>query len=40
MGIWPFNEQLTEISEEKFLIEFDNIIKKPHEYSDISLISG
>jgi hypothetical protein len=40
IGIWPFNEQLTEKSKENILESFDNLIKKPHEYSEIALITG
>ena len=40
IGIWPFNEQRTEISSEVLLGTLNNLIKNPLEYLDISLIAG
>ena len=40
IGTWPFNEQPKEISSEGVHEEFVNLIKKPHEYSNITLITG
>jgi len=40
IGIWPFNEQPTEITPEGVHEEFVNLIKKPHEYSNITLITA
>ena len=39
IGIWPFNEQHNEITLEGVHQEFANLIKKPHEYSNITLIT-
>ena len=38
IGVWPFNKQIVELSPEEILELFNNLIKKPHEYSNISLI--
>ncbi len=40
IGIWPFNEQLSEDSLRNFIKNFENLIKNPHDYNDISVISG
>ena len=40
IGIWPFNEQPKEITPEGVHQEFANFIKKPHEYSNITLITA
>jgi len=38
IGVWPFNKQVEEFSAEEIHETFNNLIKKPHEYSNISLI--
>ena len=38
IGVWPFNKELDDPSPEDFLKAFNNIIKNPHDYSNISLI--
>ena len=38
IGVWPFNKQIEELSPEEILEIFNNLIKKPHEYRNISLI--
>jgi len=39
IGIWPFNTNIAELSYEVIVEKFNNLIKKPHEYSNICLIS-
>ncbi|MFW9987478.1 MAG: hypothetical protein ACFFC3_02375 [Candidatus Odinarchaeota archaeon] len=39
IGIWPFNINNNEITEEKILITYNDIIKNPENYSVICLIS-
>ena len=38
VGVWPFNLQTTDLSSEKILKRFRNLINKPHEYANICLI--
>jgi len=38
IGVWPFNKELEDSSPEDFLKTFNDIIKNPHDYSNISLI--
>lgn len=40
LGIWPFNEQISESLIDELLKDLQLLIKKPHDYQDISLISG
>ena len=38
IGVWPFNKPIVESSSGEFLESFNNLIKNPHEYSNICLI--
>jgi len=38
VGVWPFNLQTTDLSSEKILKNYRNLITKPHEYANICLI--
>ena len=38
IGVWPFNKDITGFTPENFLKSINNLIKNPHEYSNISLI--
>jgi len=38
VGVWPFNLQTTDLSSEKVLKNYRNLINKPHEYANICLI--
>ena len=39
IGIYPFNKQFTDLIPEKFLEKINNLINKPHKYSNICLIN-
>jgi len=38
IGMWPFDKEIMEFSPGEILDLFNNLITKPHEYSNISLI--
>ena len=38
IGVWPFNKELLESSPEDLIKTINDLIKNPHEYSNISLI--
>ena len=40
IGIWPFNEQVSESLIDELLKDLQHLIKEPHDYQDISLITG
>ena len=39
IGVWPFNKQLLNITTEKILKVYNNLIKNPEKFSNICLIS-
>ncbi len=39
IGVWPFNTQIDDITEQKILETYNNIIENPHNYVNICLIS-
>lgn len=39
IGIWPFNKSTEKITSEQLLETLNNLIKNPHNYRDICLIS-
>jgi hypothetical protein len=39
IGVWPFNQQLSNMTPERIHEIYENIIKKPDEFSNICLIS-
>lgn len=38
VGVWPFNLQTADLSSEKILKNYRDLINKPHEYANICLI--
>jgi len=39
IGVYPFNKNITDLTPELFSEKIDNLLTKPHEYSNICLIS-
>ncbi|MFX1376476.1 MAG: hypothetical protein ACFFA0_11750 [Promethearchaeota archaeon] len=39
IGIWPFNQQISELTPENILENYSNILKKPNKYNKVCLIS-
>lgn len=38
VGVWPFNLKTMDLSSDKLLKNYDNLINNPHEYTNIGLI--